>query len=144
VGHVIIGAQMPITQQFLPPLAGVPQPAQSESTRHDEGHELPPEDDPPDDELEELDELPPEDVPPEPDDIPPPEELLPEEPALGELSLPLVPTVPPSSEVPTRPAGCGESVPHATTMPSTRHTTVGSLKSDKVFMRAFLLDARSG
>jgi hypothetical protein len=97
VGQVIIGAQMPITQQFLPPLAGVPQPAQSESTRHDEGHELPPEEEPPDDELEELDEL-----PPVPDDVPL-EELAPEEPAPEEdpeeLSFPVVLTVPPTSDM---------------------------------------------
>jgi hypothetical protein len=132
-----------MTQQFLPPFAGTPQGAQSESTRQDEGHDAPPEEEPPEEEL--LDELPPEDVPPEPEDAVP-EELPPGEPPPDELSVPVVPTVPPEppSEVSKVPAGCGESVPHATTTPSSRHTTAGSLKCDKYFMRAFLLNARSG
>jgi hypothetical protein len=148
VGHVIIGAQIAMTQQFLPPLAGTPQGAQSESTRQDEGHAPPPEEELPEEELPEeelLDELPPEDVPPDPEDVVP-EELPPEEPAPDELPVPVVPTVPPEppSEVSKVPAGCGESVPHATTTPNRRHTTAGSLKCDKDLMRAFLLNGRSG
>jgi hypothetical protein len=137
-----------MTQQFLPPFGGVPQRTQSESIRHEEGHEAPLEEEPEELPPEELppEEIPPDDVPPEPEDVPP-EELPPEEPLPEELPLPLAlePTAPfeaaSDAALLSMPAGCA-SVPQATATPNTRHNPPGSLKSDKYFMRAFLLNAR--
>jgi len=113
-----MAAQIPITQQLLPPFDNDGQVEQSESTLHEDGHELaepPEEDDEEEDDPPEL--LPEEDPPPDPLLDPPADPL---EPPLGASSKRAV--VPP---VLFR-SGAGV-VPHAKMIPKATKPT-GALK----------------